>query len=145
MEGVTVYPVISEPPVFTGAFQETYCDAFPETAVTPVGASGTDIGVTEDDAAEAIELPTELVAFTVNVTGVPFVRPVSEAVKTFPRLMGLPVDGVTIYPVIAEPPVFVGADQETAAWPLPATAVTLIGASGTVIGVTEDDTADKEE
>jgi hypothetical protein len=42
------------------------------------------------------------VATTVNVTAVPLVRPVSEAVRTFPTVSGLPRDGVTVYPVIAE-------------------------------------------
>jgi hypothetical protein len=59
-------------------------------------------GVTGAEAEEAEELPTMFVATTVNVTAVPLVRPVSEAVRTFPTVSGLPRDGVTVYPVIAE-------------------------------------------
>jgi hypothetical protein len=48
----------------------------PAVAVTPVGAPGVVLGVTEDDAVEDDEFPIELVATTVNVYAVPFVRPV---------------------------------------------------------------------
>ena len=69
-----MYPVIAEPPFEAGALQETVADALPATAETPVGASGTVIGVTATEAAEAAESPRLFVAFTVNVTAVPFVR-----------------------------------------------------------------------
>ena len=39
--------------------------------------------------------------------------------------------------MMAEPPLVAGADQETVAWALPPVAVTLVGAPGTVDGVTE--------
>ena len=45
----------------------------------------------------------------------------------------------------AEPPLFVGAVQETTAWALPAVAVTLVGALGTVRGVMEADAEDAVE
>ena len=46
--------------------------------------------------------------------------------------MNPPGDEVTVKPVIGAPPVgVVGGVQDTVAWPLPATAVTLVGASGT--------------
>ena len=41
-------------------------------------------------------------------------------------------DDVTVYPVIDVPPVLAGAINETVACELPAVAVTLVGASGTV-------------
>jgi hypothetical protein len=41
--------------------------ALPSTTETLVGAPGTDTGVTELDAADDGELPTEFVATTVNV------------------------------------------------------------------------------
>ena len=43
---------------------------------------------------------------------------------------------VTVYPVIAEPPVDAGAFQVTVACAFPAVAETLVGAPGTVAGVT---------
>jgi hypothetical protein len=45
---------------------------------------------------------------------------------------------VTVYPVIAEPFASVEAVHETVAWPLPATALTEVGALGTPAGVTLD-------
>ena len=43
---------------------------------------------------------------------------------------------VIVYPVIVEPPVDAGAFQVTVACVLPAVAETLVGAPGTVVGVT---------
>jgi hypothetical protein len=45
-------------------------------ALTEVGASGTVAGVTEFDAADAVLVPTEFVAVTVNVYAVPLLKPV---------------------------------------------------------------------
>jgi hypothetical protein len=64
---VTVYPVIALPPVDPGALQLTTDDALAIVPETPVGAPGTVRGVTARDASEAVELPTALVATTVNV------------------------------------------------------------------------------
>ena len=44
---------------------------------------------------------------------------------------------VAVYDVIAEPPSEAGAVKGTDAWPFPAVAVPMVGASGTVAGVTE--------
>ena len=44
--------------------------------------------------------------------------------------------------MIAEPPLSAGAVKLTVAWPLPAVAVTPVGASGTVRGVTAFEAAD---
>jgi hypothetical protein len=87
------------------------------------------VGVTDDDAEEATELPTAFVATTVNVTGVPLVRLLTVADSTLPTVTALPTDGVTVYPVIAEP-LEAGAVQETVAEFVPATAETPVGASG---------------
>jgi ABC-type nitrate/sulfonate/bicarbonate transport system substrate-binding protein len=143
-----VNPVIAEPPFDTGAVQDTVANALPATAETPVGAPGTVAGVTEADAEESEELPTAFVAFTVNVRGVPLVRPVKLAVRTLPTVNGVPgvnpTYGVTVYAVIADPPE-AGAVQETVAVVLPATAETPVGASGTVTGVTDDDAIESKE
>ena len=64
---VTVYPVIKLPPVLAGATKATLAVVLPAVATTLVGAPGTVAGVTAADAAEATELPTPLVATTVNV------------------------------------------------------------------------------
>lgn len=58
---------MGEPPLFTGAAQETLAEAFPGTAVTFVGGSGSPRGVTARDGALAGESPLEFVATTVNV------------------------------------------------------------------------------
>src|SRR3954454_20012281 len=78
------YPVIAEPPVFTGAVQLTVLEITPAVAVgavaaTPVGAPGAVValGVTAVEAAELALAPTRLTARTTNVTAVPFVRPVT--------------------------------------------------------------------
>jgi hypothetical protein len=47
-----------------------------------------------------------------------------------------PGEDVAVYPVIAEPPLDAGAVKLTIACAFPAVAVTLVGASGTVDGVT---------
>jgi len=59
--------VIEEPPSSLGAVHDTVALALPSTAETLVGAPGTSTGVTELDAADDGELPTEFVATTVNV------------------------------------------------------------------------------
>jgi hypothetical protein len=62
---------------------------------------------------------------------------VSVVVRTLPTVTALPEDGVTVYPVITEPPIKVGAVQETVAEALPATAETPVGAPGTVTLATQ--------
>ena len=54
-----------------------------------------------------------------------------------PPVAVIPVFEVTVYEVIVDPPLFEGAVNETVACPFPPTAVTLVGASGVVAGVTE--------
>ena len=103
-DGVTKYPVISEPACEIGAVQDTVAVPLPATAKTLVGAPGSDpvgVDVIDEDSGE---LPTEFIDFTVNDTGVPLVRLLTLAVNTLPTVTGLPTDGVTVYPVIAEPP-----------------------------------------
>ncbi len=56
-----------------------------------------------------------------------------------------PGEEVTVYPVIADPPLLEEAVKDTVADPLPATAETLIGASGTVFGVTAVDALEATE
>ena len=65
------------------------------------------------------------------------VRPETVAVNA-PVVVAVAPPGlaVTVYPVIAEPPLLAGAVHDTAACPLPATAVTAVGEPGIVVGVT---------
>lgn len=145
IDGVTKYPVIGESISEVGAIQDTVADALPATAETSVGAPGSDpVGVAVTDE-EVEELPTEFVAFTVNVTAVPFVRLLTVAVRTLPTVTGLPKDGVSVYPVISEPPLEAGAVQETVTDLLPATAERPVGTSGSVAGVTAAEAVEATE
>src|SRR5215831_16053642 len=105
------------PPLVAGAVQLTVAWAFPAVAVTAVGAPGTVAGVTALDAAEAGPVPAALVAVTVNVYAVPLVRPVTVAVVVLPLVLAVSPPGadVTVYPVIALPPLEAGAVQLTVA------------------------------
>ena len=54
-------------PSLLGAVKDTVAVPLPAVAVTPVGASGTEFGVTAVEADEAVPEPSALVAFTVKV------------------------------------------------------------------------------
>ena len=57
-----------------GATKETVAEPLPDTAFTPVGASGLPAGVTADEVVP-LDVPVELVAVALNVYEVPFVKP----------------------------------------------------------------------
>lgn len=59
--------------------------------------------------------------------------------------MKLPGEEVTVYPVMVLPPVEAGALNATLAWALPAVATGLVGAPGTVPGVTDPDADEATE
>jgi hypothetical protein len=60
--------VIATPPVSVGAVKLTVALPLLTVALSPVGAPGTvATGVTEDDALEAVPVPTAFVAVTVKV------------------------------------------------------------------------------
>ena len=90
------------------------------------------VGVTALEELDAGPWPAELVAFTVNVYDVPFVRPVTVIGDDEPEAVIDPGDDVTVYEVIALPPFEAGAVNDTVACPLPAEADTDVGAPGTV-------------
>jgi hypothetical protein len=100
MYGVTVYDVIGRPPL-GGAAQVTVAEPSPAVAVTPVGAPGTvgPVGVTEFEGSEGAPVPTALVAVTVNVYAVPFVRPVTVVLVAGG-------DPVTVFGVCAVDPMY---------------------------------------
>ncbi len=64
---VTVYEVMTEPPLDTGAVKVIVASPLPRTAETLVGAPGVVEGTTELLAADAALVPTAFVAVTVNV------------------------------------------------------------------------------
>jgi hypothetical protein len=132
---VTVYEVIVDPPLFTGALKEIVTSLFPLTAVTFVGALGAVTGVTELLEAEAILVPATLVAVTVNVYAVPFESPVTIRGDE-PPVAVCPRFEVTVYEVIVDPPLFTGGVNEIVASPLPPTATMFVGESGTAEGTT---------
>jgi hypothetical protein len=85
------------PPSFAGAVHETTAEALPATADTPVGAPGTPAtGVTDAEGVEGGLVPMALVAVTVNVYGVPLVRPLTvQGLEAAVQVM-LPGDEVTV-------------------------------------------------
>jgi hypothetical protein len=64
---VAKYPVTAVPPLFTGGVQVTVSDPTPDVATTFVGGSGGLFVVTEVEAADGVEDPEVLIAFTWNV------------------------------------------------------------------------------
>ena len=133
--------MIDDPPFDDGAFHVTVACVLPAVADTLVGVPGVvggGAGVTAVDAFDDAPSPTELVAETVNVKEVPLTSVVKVAVRVWPLTVTIwpPGLAVTVYAVIVDPPVDAGALQVTVACVLPAVAVRLVGAPGTVIGVT---------
>ena len=68
----------------------------PATAVTVVGAEGSPAGVTLFDGDDAALVPTPLVAVTVKVYDVPFVKPVTVKGLDAPEAVNPPEDEVTV-------------------------------------------------
>jgi hypothetical protein len=54
-----------------------------------------------------------------------------------PVAVNPPTEDVTVYSVIADPPLLAGAVNVIVAWPFPAVVTTLVGAFGVVAGITE--------
>ena len=149
---VAVYVVIAEPPLDAGAVNATVADVGPAAATAPIpGTPGGPRMVTGADGADGAEVPAAFVAVTVNVYGVPAVSPVTVIVPepawdTVP--VKEPVSEVAVYLVIAEPPLDAGNVNATVADvdvdPAAATAP-MVGAPGTVTGVTGAEGADTAE
>jgi hypothetical protein len=89
--------VIADPPVFVGAVKLTVPLPAPPVALMPVGVPGAvAAGVTDDDAVEAVPVPTELVATTLKVYAVPLVRPVTVIGEEVPVAVIPPGEEVTV-------------------------------------------------
>ena len=77
---------------------------------------------------------------------VPLVNPVHVYVVPLPVHVAPAGEDVTVYPVIADPPLLVGAVNVTVAAPeAELVAATDVGAPGTVAGTTLDEAVDAEE
>jgi hypothetical protein len=135
---------MGEPPSLDGAAKVTLACALPAVAVPIVGAPGRPNGVALLEAADDGPVPTPLAAVTVNVYAVPLASPetVIEPHGAPHVPMKPPGDDVAVYAVIAEPPLLAGAVNVTLACALPAVAVPIVGAPGTVAGVTLFDAAE---
>jgi hypothetical protein len=94
-------------------------------------------GIIELEAVLARPVPLAFVAVTVKVYAVPLVSPVTAIGLAEPMAVKPPGLEVTVYPVIAEPPLLPGDVNVTVALAFPAVAVPIIGGPGTVEGVTE--------
>ncbi len=73
------------------------------------------------------------------------VKPVTTKGEFAPVAVKLPGEDVTVYPVMAPPPLEAGGVNATLAWPFPAVATGLVGAPGTVLGVTASDATEATE
>jgi hypothetical protein len=132
---------MAEPPLLAGAVNVTVACAFPIVAIPIVGGSGTVEGVTAFEAELARPVPFPLVAFTVKVYVVPLDRPATVIGLAEPEPVSPPGLEVTVYPVMAEPPSLVGPLNVTDACAFPAVAIPIVGAPGTVEGITEFEAA----
>ncbi len=136
---VIVYPVIELPPWSAGACQVTLAAPSPGVPTTSVGRSGSrPEGVTEFEGSEAGPSPTEFVAMTVKVYGMPLVRPVTTQLVAGATAVQVRPSGeeVAVYEVGAGAPLGAGAVQLTSAAALPAAAVTAVGGPGGEVRVT---------
>ena len=96
-EEVTVYPVITAPPVFAGAVKLTVALPLLTIAEILVGTPGAVVaGVTAAEALEAVPVPTLFVAVTVKVYAVPLVSPVTVIGEDVPVAVKLPGEEVTV-------------------------------------------------
>lgn len=109
---VTVYFVIAAPPSEAGADQDTVTCPSPAETDVIAGAPGTVAGITESEVAEVAPTPIAFVAVTVNVYGVPLLRPVTAHDIVADSHVRPPGAAVTMYFVTADPRSSAG-DHET--------------------------------
>jgi len=131
-----VYDVIAEPPSLTGAVKLTVALELPGLAVPIVGAPGPVEGVMAFEADEALPVPLALIAWTEKVYVVPLLRPATLIGLPVPLAVDPPGLAVTVYPVIAEPPLLSGAVKYTVALALAEMVLPTVGAPGTVVETT---------
>ena len=111
--------MIVDPPFDVGAIQEIKACELSGVALTEVGAPGIVRGVIAADAVDERELPASLIATTVKVYEVPLLNPEKVQLKlvVLVQSAGAAIAGeeVTVYPVIADPPLESGALHESVA------------------------------
>jgi hypothetical protein len=133
--------VIGLPPSFAGPVKVTDADALPAVAVPIVGASGTVVARTMVfEASETPPEPITFVAQTAHVYVLPSVRPVTviglEAPEVVPVAPPSDDTQLAVKLVIGRPPFDTGGVKLTDAVALPPVAVPIVGAPGTVAGMT---------
>ena len=131
-EAVTVYEEIAGPPVTVGAVKETVAEPLPDTAFTPVGASGLPAGVTGVDVA-AVEVPVAFVAVALNVYAVPFVNPRITHDVAGEITVHVPGAGEAVTTKEVGAPPLLDAATVIVALPSPLAAETLLGEAGAAI------------
>jgi len=87
---------MGDPPLPTGAPKLTVALLFPAVAVPMAGAPGTVAGMTLLETADAIPVPTLLVAVTAKVYGVPLLSPLTTIGLPAPPPIKLPGLDVTV-------------------------------------------------
>jgi len=123
----------------------TRTDPSPATTVGAAGTLGTGMGVTTADGADAAEVPPALVAVTVNVYAVPFVKPDTTHEPNAPPIVQVapPGDASTVCDVAGHTSNATLTDTLTA--PSPTTTPATAGTFGFAIGVTDADGSDAAE
>ena len=140
--------MIAAPPSLLGFDQVILADESPKSALAITGATGTVAGTSDADGRETGPVPSAFVATTVKMYCCPLVRPVTTQ-ELAPLVAGAveqvkpPGIEVTVYSVMARPPVLIGADHDTvdllSSFEL---ATTRSGSDGTPVGVTAADADD---
>src|SRR5581483_7192049 len=134
--------MIGVAPVLAGGVKWMLTVPSPGSALAEVGAPGTAVvvtaGVTAALGSEGALSPIQLCAVTVNVYGVPFVRPLMVVYPILARSAGEivalapPGEAVTVYEVTGSPLSTKVGFQPTYPVPFAANAATCPGASGTL-------------
>ena len=126
----------------------------PTVAISDVGAPGTVAALTAIEAVDVSEIPIAFVAVTTYLYSLPLVSPLTVqlvagafTVQLLFGESGAPdvSSAVTVYEVIAEPPLSAGAVNETTEDWLAVFAVTFVGAPGILAGITADEAAELVE
>ena len=68
----------------------------PGTILNSDGTLAAANGVTEEEADDTGEVPFEFLATTLNVTGVPYVKPITAIVRRLPTVTEIPEEDITV-------------------------------------------------
>jgi hypothetical protein len=104
------------------------------------------VGDTELEALDAVDVPLAFVAVTVKVYEVPLIKPVTVIGDEAPDAVMLLGEDVTVYEVIADPPVAPAVNATEICPPTPVSVTApIVGACGTVVAVTPVDADEAED